>query len=668
MLINILLLPLLSFLVLFFFGKSIWKGMQAIALGCVGTSFLISIVGFYSYFLKEQITILVWFGRWFSVENLIINWGFLFDGISLTMCVVVTGISFLVHLYSLDYMKEDPNIIKFLSYLSLFTFFMLLLVLSDNFIQLFFGWEGVGLSSYLLINFWHTRTLANKAAIKAMVVNRIGDFGLLVGIIYLFSVTKSLNFGNIFSLIPYLSEEYVTIFFFDVKIVSLVGFFLFIGVIGKSAQIGLHTWLPDAMEGPTPVSALIHAATMVTAGVFVLIRCAPIFEANSNLLFFIMFIGALTIFFSSIVGWFQNDIKKVIAYSTCSQLGYMVFACSLSNYIGSFLHLVNHAFFKALLFLSAGSVIHALADEQDMRKMGGLVNLLPVTYIMILTGNLALTGFPYLTGFYSKDFLLEYGFVINSFWFSLFLFTIATFSVFSTAFYSFRMLYLVFFTKPNFNKTNLKIIHEMPLKMFISLFSLWIGSVFVGYFIQEWFLGFGVWYSIIDSTNNSTKFIELEFIPFYILHLPFIFSLIGMILGYFSSRKINAVILNLIYKKKKNTIRFKFFKFLVGKWLFDKYYNSLISSSILYSSYNWFFKLIDRGLLEIIGPLGLTRQVYFLSSIISKLQTGYIYHYIFVILLSLIIIVVVDLSALFNDMIFFWILLYSIIIINKKIK
>ena len=663
MLINILLLPLLSFLILFFFGRFLWiKGAIQVALSCLSFSFFLSIIGLYFYVLKEQESILIWFGRWFSVENMIINWGFLFDGISLIMCVIVTGISFLVHYYSLDYMKEDPNLIKFLSYLSLFTFFMLMLVLSDNFIQLFFGWEGVGLSSFLLINFWHTRILANKAAIKAMIVNRFGDFGLLVGIIYIFSFTKTINFGVLFSLIPYLTQEYVKFFFFDIKLITLIGFFLFIGVIGKSAQIGLHTWLPDAMEGPTPVSALIHAATMVTAGVFVLIRCAPIFEASDNLSFFITFIGALTIFFSSVVGWFQNDIKKVIAYSTCSQLGYMVFACGLSNYIGGFLHLVNHAFFKALLFLGAGSVIHALIDEQDMRKMGGLVNLLPLTYLMILTGILALIGFPYLTGFYSKDFLLEYGFVINSFWFSLFLFTIAVFSVFSTAFYSFRMLYLVFLTKPNFNKINLNFIHEMPMKMRFSLFILWVGSVFIGFFIQEWFLGYGIWYGVIDSNSKITNFIELEFIPFYIIHLPFILSFFGMILGYFSSRFFNKFFLNKILKKDFNNLNLKVFRFLVGKWYFDNIYNKIISSVILYSSYNWFFKSIDRGFLEIFGPLGLVRGTSFLSKMISKIQTGYIYHYIFVMLLGLILFLVVDFSIVFSDMIFFWILVYILII------
>lgn len=323
------------------------------------------------------------------------------------MLLVVNIVSFLVHLYSTDYMSHDPNIARFMSYISLFTFFMLILITGDNFVLLFLGWEGVGLCSYLLISFWYTRIQANKSAIKALIVNRISDFGLTIGIIIIYSIFKSLNFATVFALTPFFYGKSFFFLGFDCDILSVIAGLLFFGACGKSAQIGLHTWLPDAMEGPTPVSALIHAATMVTAGVFLIIKCSPIFEYAPTVLTIITFVGALTAFFSATAGLVQNDIKKVIAYSTCSQLGYMIFACGVSSYHVSLFHLANHAFFKALLFLSAGSIIHSLSNEQDMRKYGGIMNLLPFTSIMLLIGSLSLMGLPFLTGFYSKDLILE---------------------------------------------------------------------------------------------------------------------------------------------------------------------------------------------------------------------------------------------------------------------
>jgi len=323
------------------------------------------------------------------------------------MLIVVTLISSLVHLYSTEYMSHDPHLTRFMSYLSLFTFFMLILITANNFLQMFVGWEGVGLSSYLLINFWFTRIQANKSAIKAMLVNRVGDFFILLALFAIYFVFNSLDYDVVFSLVPLMTTYQITIGNFLFSAIDLICLFLFLGAMGKSAQLGLHTWLPDAMEGPTPVSALIHAATMVTAGVFLLARCSFLFEFSPLVLNFIMLIGASTAFFASTTGLFQNDIKKVIAYSTCSQLGYMIFACGLSSYEVGIFHLSNHAFFKALLFLGAGSIIHAVSDEQDMRKMGGLKNLLPFSYSIMLIGSLALVGFPFLTGFYSKDLILE---------------------------------------------------------------------------------------------------------------------------------------------------------------------------------------------------------------------------------------------------------------------
>jgi proton-translocating NADH-quinone oxidoreductase chain L len=338
---------------------------------------------------------------WFTSEFFDASWGFYFDTLTSVMIVVITWVSTLVHLYSISYMKEDPHLPRFMSYLSLFTFCMLMLVTADNFIQLFFGWEGVGLASYLLINFWFTRLQASKASIKAMLMNRVGDIGLALGIMGIYSQCQSVNLACAFACAPRLAETTFTFCTMEVDALTTICILLFIGSIGKSAQLGLHTWLPDAMEGPTPVSALIHAATMVTAGVFLLARCSPLFEYAPNALVVVTLIGAMTCFFAATTGLVQNDLKRVIAYSTCSQLGYMVFACGLSQYAVGVFHLMNHAFFKALLFLSAGSIIHGLSNEQDMRRMGGIVRLFPLTYSMMVIGSLALVGFPYLTGFYS---------------------------------------------------------------------------------------------------------------------------------------------------------------------------------------------------------------------------------------------------------------------------
>ena len=385
------------------FGRHLGSwGSAFITTSCLVVSFLLSFFAFYEVGLFGS-PVYIKLTTWISSEVLHIDWGFMFDSLTVSMCVIVTFISSLVHLYSIEYMSHDPHLPRFMSYLSLFTFFMLILVTADNYVQMFVGWEGVGLASYLLINFWYTRIQANKAAIKAMVMNRIGDFCLLMGMLLIFINYKSIDYASVAVLTPVLKDKTMNFLNLNLHLLSVIGVFLFFGAVGKSAQLGLHTWLPDAMEGPTPVSALIHAATMVTAGVFLIARSSFIYEYINNILELITVFGALTAFFAATTGLVQNDLKRVIAYSTCSQLGYMVFACGLSNYSVGFFHLSNHAFFKALLFLSAGSVIHAVNDEQDMRKMGGLKNLVPFTYSMIVIGSLALIGFPFLTGFYSKD-------------------------------------------------------------------------------------------------------------------------------------------------------------------------------------------------------------------------------------------------------------------------
>jgi len=443
----IVFLPLLGSLSSGFLGQYLgFSGAVRITSCCIITTFIFSCISFYEVALSQSPVYIQLFS-WINSEMLDFYWGFYFDSLTVLMLCVVTCVSSIVHLYSIGYMEADPHVPRFFSYLSLFTFFMIILVTADNFIQMFVGWEGVGLCSYLLINFWHTRLQANKAAIKAVIVNRVGDMGLVIGILAIFYIFKTVNYTALFSLVPFYSLELDNSLYllgFNIDALTFICIFLFIGSVGKSAQIGLHTWLPDAMEGPTPVSALIHAATMVTAGVFLLARCSPLFEYSSTALGVVTCMGAMTAFFAATTALVQNDLKRVIAYSTCSQLGYMVFACGISNYNVGVFHLANHAFFKALLFLSAGSVIHALGDEQDMRKMGGLAKLIPFTYAMMFIGSLALMGFPFLTGFYSKDAILELAFgtfTVSSH----FAYWLGTVAACFTAFYSMRLLWLTFF-------------------------------------------------------------------------------------------------------------------------------------------------------------------------------------------------------------------------------
>jgi len=406
----ILYFPLISFLVIGFFGRFLGtKGSNIFATLNMFFNLLLSFFIFYEIVLGGSICFFKLFS-WFNIGNFTVDWGFFFDPVTSVMLIVVNVVSFFVHFYSIDYMKHDFFSHRFMSYLSLFTWFMLILVTADNFLQLFVGWEGVGLVSYLLINFWFSIAEANKSALKAMIMNRIGDIGIALGVSLIFFEFKTLDFNVIFPVAHFFADDYYYFFNSYIHLITLISFLFLIGAIGKSAQFGLHTWLPDAMAGPTPVSALIHAATMVTAGVFVLIRISPILEQTALGLQIIAFVGIFTAFFASSIGLFQNDLKKIIAYSTCSQLGYMVFACGLSNYSLSLFHLTNHAFFKALLFLSAGAVIHGMLDEQDMRKYGGLHKILPFSYICIFIGSMSLMGIPFLTGFYSKDLIIESSF------------------------------------------------------------------------------------------------------------------------------------------------------------------------------------------------------------------------------------------------------------------
>ena len=486
----IVILPLLGSISAGLFGRFLGhSGSPIITTTCLFFTLTCSLLGFYEVALLDC-CVFINLTSWMNSEVLHVDWGFMFDSLTVTMCCVVTFISTLVHLYSIEYMAYDPHLSRFMSYLSLFTFFMLILVTADNFVQMFVGWEGVGLCSFLLINFWFTRIQANKAAIKAMVMNRIGDFGLVMGIMLIFIVYKSVDYATVFSLTPLFVGTKINFLNLQVDLLTSIGLFLFVGAVGKSAQLGLHTWLPDAMEGPTPVSALIHAATMVTAGVFLIARTSPLFEYAPQMLCIVTVVGACTAFFAATVGLLQNDLKKVIAYSTCSQLGYMVFACGLSNYSVGVFHLVNHAFFKALLFLGAGSVIHAVSDEQDMRKMGGLSKLVPFTYSVMTIGSLALIGFPFLTGFYSKDVILEvaYGKYTTEGHFS---YILGSLGAFFTAFYSTRLVYLTFLSKPNGYKPVICSAYDSSYQISVSLFFLVIPSVLIGFFSKDMVIGFG---------------------------------------------------------------------------------------------------------------------------------------------------------------------------------
>lgn len=478
MLATILSLPLLSFMTCHLGGRWVGdRGAKYVAVICLAGSFFCALLLFYCVYLQLELHQLEG-GVWFNVGLLSTSYGLQADALVAGMLVLVTGVSTLVHLYSTAYMEGDPHLRRFLSYLSLFTCFMIVLVTASNLVQLFIGWEGVGLCSYLLINFWYTRVQANKAAIKAMVVNKVGDIGVLLAMAFLWGLCGTLDYQGITALL--------SLGVIDPLALQWCGFLLLIGVIGKSAQLGLHMWLPDAMEGPTPVSALIHAATMVTAGVFLIIRMSPLFEQTPTLLLAIVLVGSLTAFFSATIGLGQHDLKKVIAYSTCSQLGYMVMICGFSHYNCGLFHLINHGFFKALLFLSAGSVIHAVANEQDMRRMGGLRFTLPLSFACIMIGSLSLMGLPFLTGFYSKDLLLELAYGAQALSFALWLGLAAAAG---TAFYSFRLAYYTFGEVNHSSSFQARTAHEGSWALTFPLVVLAILSVVGGYLLEPYILG-----------------------------------------------------------------------------------------------------------------------------------------------------------------------------------
>jgi NADH-ubiquinone oxidoreductase chain 5 len=629
MYIPLVFLPLIGFSITGLFGRHIGpKGSAIVTTGCLILSFFLSLFAFYEVGLMGSFTY-VRLATWVSSEVLLINWGFMFDSLTVVLCVVVTFVSSLVHLYSIEYMSHDPHLPRFMSYLSLFTFFMLILVTADNFIQMFLGWEGVGLCSYLLINFWFTRVQANKAAIKAMIINRIGDFCLIIGILVMFVNFKSVDYATVAALTPFFKNTTINFLNFDLNILSVICIFLFLGAVGKSAQLGLHTWLPDAMEGPTPVSALIHAATMVTAGVFLIARSSFIYEYAPETLQFITILGAATAFFASSVGLLQNDLKRVIAYSTCSQLGYMVFSCGLSDYSAGIFHLANHAFFKALLFLAAGAVIHAVNDEQDMRKMGGLKNLTPFTYSIMVIGSLALIGFPFLAGFYSKDLVLElaYGKYTS---YSHFSYYLGTLGAFLTAFYSTRLLCLTFLVKPNGYRTVIGYAQETFSYIFIALCFLAVPSIFVGFYTKDLLVGVGSDFfgTAIYNNPKTLHVFDAEFVTFFYKILPVSLSLFGAGLSFFLYNFQS----NLLFYLKTSFIGRKVYSFLNKKWFFDKIYNECFGQFFFKFGYSMSYKYIDRGTFEIIGPTGLSSVALKTAYLLHRAQTNSLYHYTLIIL------------------------------------
>jgi NADH-quinone oxidoreductase subunit L len=564
--------------------------------------------------------------EWINSGNFIANWSINIDPLSSIMLVVVTFVSALVHVYSIGYMNHDPHKPRFMSYLSLFTFSMLVLVVSDNFLQLFFGWEGVGLCSYLLIGFWYKKESANNAAIKAFIVNRVGDFGLAIGIFLIFFYFGTINFTEVFELAPQLAEKNLVFFGFETTLITTICLFLFVGAMGKSAQFLLHTWLPDAMEGPTPVSALIHAATMVTAGVFLVVKCSPLFEFSQTALNVVTIIGMITAIFAASVALVQNDIKKIIAYSTCSQLGYMFFAAGIGAYHVAMFHLFTHAFFKALLFLGSGSVIHAFKEEQDIRNMGGVRKKLPYTYLFMLIGTLALTGFPLLSGFYSKDAIIEFAYLRNS---SLgnYAATIGIFTAFLTSIYSWRLFFKTFHGPYNNKKIPIDETHESSIIMLIPLLFLALGSLFVGYFFKETFIGHNsedFWQTSIFFLNE----IKHDPIPKWFLLLTPTLVIISIPISFYyfiSNTK--------ILEEFKNTNK-PLYNFLLNKWYIDELFEIIFINPTKKIGL-FFWKQGDQGIIDRFGPDGISKLIKKLSNKVGLFQTGFIYDYAFTMLIGL---------------------------------
>ena len=624
MIYSILFLPLLGSFISAFFYKKIGD----IACQIITSAFVVLGAVFSSLILIETIKT----GKvyqlplfdWISSGSLKLHWSIYVDSLTAVMLVVVNSVSALVHIYSIGYMSHDPHKPRFMSYLSLFTFAMLSLITADNFLQLFFGWEGVGLASYLLIGFWFKKESANNASMKAFIVNRVGDLGLLIAMFLIFKTFGSLTFNEVFSQAAAQSKNSVHIFGSDYNLITTICIFLFIGAMGKSAQIILHTWLPDAMEGPTPVSALIHAATMVTAGVFLVARCSPLFEYSQYALNLVAFVGATTAIFAASIAIVQTDIKRIIAYSTCSQLGYMFFAAGMGAYNVAIFHLFTHAFFKALLFLGAGSVIHAFHDEQNIEKMGGVWKKIPLTYVLMLIGTLALTGFPLLAGFYSKDAIIESAYFSKSL-FSGYAFVIGIVTAFITSVYSWRLIFKTFHGKYN-NSMSFEKVHESGPVMLIPLLLLAVGAIFSGYVFHEIFIGEKTefWGKAIFFLNH----VEHGHPPMWLIILVPTLVISSIPLSFILFLKRKEIVDSFVSTNKP------IHTFLVKKWYFDELYD-LIFVRTFRNIGTFLWQKGDVNTIDGYGPDGIAKVVKKISERASKVQSGYLYHYATVILVGL---------------------------------
>nr|WBP63471.1 NADH dehydrogenase subunit 5 [Cladonia leporina] len=625
----IIILPLLGSIVSGFFGRKVGvSGAHLITCMCVIVTTLLVLVSFFEVGLNNIPVSIILF-KWVDSESLDVLWGFSFDSLTVSMLIPVLIVSSLVHIYSIGYMSHDPHNQRFFSYLSLFTFMMIMLVTANNFLLMFVGWEGVGVCSYLLVSFWFTRIAANQSSMSAFLTNRVGDCLLTLGMFTIIWTFGNLDYSAVFSLAANISENIVTI----------IGICLLIGAMAKSSQIGLHVWLPLAMEGPTPVSALIHAATMVTAGVYLLMRASPLIEYSSTVLILCLWIGSITTVFSSLIGLFQQDIKKVIAYSTMSQLGMMVIAVGLSSYNVALFHLVNHAFYKGLLFLGAGAVIHAVTDNQDFRKYGGLIGFLPLTYSVMLIASLSLVAFPFMTGFYSKDFILESAY--GQFQFSsIAVYFIATIGAMFTTLYSVKVLYLTFVTNPNGPLANYKKAHEGDMFMSLPLIILAIFSIFFGYITKDIFIGLAsnfyadnsIFIHPMHEIMLETEFAVPNFFKLLPLLLTVILSIVSLILSeYFFS---------LLIKFKFTRLGYNTFSFFNQRFMIELFYNIYITRFILNLG-GQTTKVLDKGSVELLGPYGLEKGLLKLSKGLSSLNTGIITSYALYILVGLIIYILV---------------------------
>lgn len=631
----IVFLPLIASIIVGLTTSSISvKKAQFITIAAVATAAILSWNVFYHVILEKEVLRVVLL-PWLRVGSLSVDWVLLVDSLTAVMLVLVTTVSALVHIYSVGYMSHDPHPQRFMSYLSLFTFSMLMLVTSDNFLQLFFGWEGVGLCSYLLIGFWYKKDSAKAAAMKAFIVNRVGDFGLLLGVLTIYITFKSLSFSEVFAIASVFQGKIGVFFGLEVDTITLICILLFIGAMGKSAQLGLHTWLPDAMEGPTPVSALIHAATMVTAGVFLVARCSPLFELSDVARNLVTLVGGATALFAATIAVTQNDIKRVIAYSTCSQLGYMFFACGVSAYAAGVFHLLTHGFFKALLFLSAGSVIHAMSDEQDMRNMGGIRKKIPVTYAMMLIGTVAIVGFPPLSGYFSKDMILESAYAAGHHgqWSATIAFWLGASAALLTSFYSWRLIFMTFHGTCRAEQKVQDHIHESPKVMTFPLMVLAFGAIFAGMYFSQ---SLGIVDSKLSFWNHSITMLGKEnvlhaahHVPSWVKFAPMVAGILGLLgayLAYIKYTKLPAY----------TAQRFSFlYRFLYNKWYIDELYDLLfVRPAKWIGSVLW--KVCDVKLIDRLGPNGTAWVAIKCAAGISKIQNGLIYSYAFVILLGLI--------------------------------